>query len=225
MVAKQKKTRLSLFFLSLPPFFLRFSNCEGASEREREQSRLSTRSSRNPHSSHPPQKKKENTMPRTGLINGCTYMYTTNGRPIRFKLLRFDPVSKSHVVTSNGRGEWHINLHQMGSRVRRVRSVSKKMDTSTVYLYMCNVGENTYKVGATCAPDRRCKQIRTYTSVARMKSVVRIPAAKGSEWAKLEKAVLRRFAAHRPANGGKEVLKMTQAQAHACAGYMRAVCR
>ena len=225
MVAKQKKTRLSLFFLSLPPFA--FFKLRGrVRERERESRADSLRTSAvNRTPPIPPSQKKKKTMPRTGLINGCTYMYTTNGRPIRFKLLRFDPVSKSHVVTSNGRGEWHINLHQMGSRVRRVRSVSKKMDTSTVYLYMCNVGENTYKVGATCAPDRRCKQIRTYTSVARMKSVVRIPAAKGSEWAKLEKAVLRRFAAHRPANGGKEVLKMTQAQAHACAGYMRAVCR
>lgn len=102
---------------------------------------------------------------------------------------------------------------------------SKKMDTTTTFLYMCHVGEDTYKVGATCAPARRTKQIRTYTPMANMKLVVAVPANKGSQWAKLEKTVLRRFQDLRPANGGKEVFHMSAYQARQCVSYMKQVCR
>lgn len=158
------------------------------------------------------------------FVNGCSYVYTQHGKSHRVKLLRFDPITNRHVVTSNGgRTEHLINLHALAGRIRAVRTPTK-MDTSTVYLYMCNVGNDTYKVGATCQPERRCKQIRTYTPLAKMKSVVRIPKSRGNQWAKIEKNVLRQFAAHRPATGGREVLRLNMQQAAACSRYMRSVC-
>lgn len=157
------------------------------------------------------------------FTNGCTYQFTQYGKPITCKLLRHDPITNQHVVTTNGRDEWAINLHALGSRVRRVRPTKKKTDTSQVYLYMCTIGANTYKVGATCAPEQRRKQIRTYTPLAKMK-LFKVPPAKGARWAQLEKTVLRRFAAHRPPAGGSEVLHLTTEQATECAGYMRSVC-
>ena len=159
------------------------------------------------------------------FLNGCTYVYTQYGRAQRVKVVRFDPIANMHVVTANGRDEFNLDLHAFGDRIRAERTHNKphKLDTSQVFLYLCSIGENTYKVGATCAPERRRKQIRTYTPLAKMKSVVRIPRDKGAQWSKLEKAVLRRFAAHRPTTGGREVLRLTTQQAGACARYMRAV--
>ena len=157
------------------------------------------------------------------LVDGCTYAYKTGGKTIYVKLLRFDPITRRHVVTTDGgKNEWQLRGSSLGARVRCTKP--KKMDTSQTYLYMCNVGDNVYKIGATCAPERRRKQIWTYAPKASMKSIVKIPRARGNEWASIEKQVLHRFAAHRIPSGGKEVLRMTAQQATECAGYMRSVC-
>ena len=162
-------------------------------------------------------------MPRS-FTNGCTYAYKTQGRTIQFKLIRFDPISRRHVVTSDGRNEWQIALHSLASRVYPVRG-SKKMDTKQVYLYLCNIGDHTYKIGATCSPERRCKQIRTYTPLAKMKAVVRIPRDRGGQWSTIEKKVLRRFTTCRASSaGGREVMRFTPEEAVACAKYMRMAC-
>ena len=156
------------------------------------------------------------------FVCGCTYSYQTSGKTLHVKLLRFDPISNRYVVTTDGGAhEWQLDAKNLG---RRVRPTKKKMDTSRVYLYMCNVGPNTYKIGATCGPEQRRKQIRTYTPRAKMKSVVKLPAHRGCEWARIEKSVLRRFAAQRAADGGREVLCLTSEQASECAAFMRAVC-
>ena len=156
-----------------------------------------------------------------GIVNGCTYAYNTSGKTIHVKVVRFDPITKRHVVTSNGRSEWQVDGKRLG---RRVRQQKRKSDTSQIYLYMCNIGDTTYKVGVTCDPERRRKQINTYTPQATMKSIVKVAKTKGSQWASLEKKVLDRFATHRLSGGGKEVFRLDQTQAAACAGYMRAVC-
>lgn len=160
-------------------------------------------------------------MPSKSPTIGCTYAYANRGKTLHVKVLRYDPVSKRHVVTTDGRHEWQIDAKFLGSRVRPTRT---KTDTRTVFLYMCNIGKDTYKVGATCTPERRCKQIRTYTPYAKMKSLVKVPTSKGSQWAKLESSVLRRFRTMRPATGGREVLRLTAEQATECAQYMRSVC-
>lgn len=154
------------------------------------------------------------------VVQGCTYAYKCSGKTIPVKVVRFDPITKRHVVTSNGGHEWQATASHFGARIR---SSKKKTDTDRVFLYMCHIGPNTYKVGATCAPERRRKQIRTYTPLAKMKSVVKLPAERGRDWAKIEKSVLRRFASHRTAEGGREVLKLTATEAGECARYMRSV--
>ena len=156
------------------------------------------------------------------IVNGCTYAYKSSGKTLHVKVLRFDPIARRHIVTSNnGRTEWSILSSSLG---RRVRPTKRKMDTDKVYLYMCSIGKDTYKLGVTCDPERRRKQIKTYTPTAQMKSVVRMAAHKRGDWAQVEKAVLRRFAAHRAATGGKEVFCLDRSQASACAGFMKSVC-
>lgn len=154
------------------------------------------------------------------LVQGCTYAYQSSGKTIHVKYVRYDPITRRHMVTSNGTHEWQANARHFGARVRPTK---KKTNTDRVFLYMCHIGPNTYKVGATCAPEQRRKQIRTYTPLAKMKSLVKLPAERGRDWAKIEKSVLRRFASHRAAEGGREVLKLTAAQAGECARYMRSV--
>lgn len=112
----------------------------------------------------------------------------------------------------------------ISSRLVRRTPIKKNKLVKDVYLYLCHVGKDTYKMGATKHPEQRRKQIRTYTPQAKMHSVVRLPANKGSQWSKLETAVLRRFAACRTEGGGREVLRLDGRQAAACVRYMRSVC-
>lgn len=135
------------------------------------------------------------------------------------KLVRYDAIERAHVVTLNGR-EMRLDLARMRS-VKPVRA-SRKTDTTHVYLYLCDIGAGCFKVGATCAPERRRVQIRTYAQRARMRAVVKLPPAKGAEFRRCERAVLDAFAAHR-VEGGKEVLRLTHAQADDCVARMRRV--
>ena len=111
------------------------------------------------------------------------------------------------------------------SRTLRKKKSSTKTDTSRVYLYVCHLGGDNWKVGATCDPNRRCNQIRTCAPAAKMTSLVKIPMGKGAEWSKLETKVLRKYADKRSSpTGGREVFTMTAGEAKQCVGFMRKVC-
>lgn len=113
-------------------------------------------------------------------------------------------------------------LRSMDHRMRK--GGSKKTDTRKCYLYMCDIGAGNYKIGVSCAPQRRVRQIRTYTPVARMASIVRIPDHKGKEWSRIESSVLRRFDAHRHSGGGREVFRLSKQKAMEATQVMREVC-
>lgn len=158
-------------------------------------------------------------MPR--MTKGCTYEFKKNGgTSVRVKLVGYDPVSKFHIVSKNGK-ESRLNMKSLNG-LKAVRT-SRKTDTTNVYLYMCDIGNNTYKLGATCSPERRQKQISTYAPRAAMKTVVRLPSEKGADWTKFEKKVLNQFASFRPSGGGREVVRLGQEDAARCATFMRSV--
>lgn len=161
------------------------------------------------------------------IVNGCSYEVTRRGKTERLRVKAWDPIARMHVVVSENGRETRLDLAALGSRLRAVRARRhrpRKTDTQHTYLYLCSLGPNTYKVGASSAPQRREREIRTYAPVAKMRTVVRVPSEKGSQWATLEREVLRRFEQHRPRDGGREVLRLSPDQADECAGWMREVC-
>ena len=146
-------------------------------------------------------------MARSSFINGCTYQFKNNGQLVRVKVVGYDPIDKVHIVTHNGR-ESRLNLKAMNARLTSRRCASKKSSTKDVYLYVCDLGSGQYKFGATSNPKNRAQQIKTYSSRAKMISLTKLPAHKGSQWHSLESTVLRRFAGHRSGDGGREVFKL-----------------
>ena len=157
-------------------------------------------------------------MPR--FTKGCTYQYTKNGAPMRVKLVGYDPIYKMDIVSQNG-NETRLNLKALPN-VKAVRT-SRKTDTKNVYLYLCDIGGGNYKIGATCSPDKRIKQISTYAPKAVMKAVVRLPSNKGSQWTKHEKKVLDQFKGFRTGGGGREVVSFQSKDVSDCASFMRSV--
>ena len=135
-----------------------------------------------------------------------------------------NPVDGMHTLTVNGK-TIRMNL-KTASSVRRRRGAQPKKKTSTedVYLYLCEIGDGLFKVGVSASPQRRRKQIRTYTSKATMRAVARIPSHRSAAFRSFEKQVLARFAHGRTAAGGTEVLKLRPKEAADCAGYMRSIC-
>ena len=137
-------------------------------------------------------------MPR--FTKGCTYQYTKNGAPMRVKLVGYDPIYKMDIVSQNG-NETRLNLKALPN---------------------VKAGGN-YKIGATCSPEKRIKQISTYAPKAVMKAVVRLPSNKGSQWTKHEKKVLDQFKGFRTGGGGREVVSVQSKDVSDCASFMRSV--
>ena len=163
----------------------------------------------------------------TKFVNGCTYEFEQHGRPVRVKLLHYDPIARAHVILSNGQ-ESRLDMHALGARVKRARTMLTKKPSNSadgVYLYMVSLGSNAYKVGVSTNPERRRKQIRTCAPLAKLQSVVRMPTHKTAQWSKLEGRVLKKFSHLRAVGGGREVLRMSARQASDCADFMKAVCK
>lgn len=149
---------------------------------------------------------------------GCTYDVQVRGRAVRIKLLRYDPIDRIHIVTAPHGREMRFPLNS----TVRTRVASKKTDTRCVFLYLCDIGNCCFKLGATSDPDRRCKQIRTYAPKAAMRA--RFKVATGTAFRKYEKAVLSRFAhAVQGKSGGREVLHLSRHDVGACIEHMRRV--
>ena len=156
---------------------------------------------------------------RNGIVIGCMYDISHAGWSGRVTALRYDDIDRTYVVRHKTR-EMRLDLHKL-TNVKRARSKCLKTDTSHVYLYMCDIGGGCYKIGASSAPDRRRKQIRTYAQQARMRAVVRV--RNGQAFRRYEKTVLDRYRSHRVV-GGKEVLRLTAGQANDCVNYMHSIC-
>ena len=148
------------------------------------------------------------------ILAGRVYKVRMGRRDVRVKVLRYDPVDKTHVVAHRGK-ETRLDF-RTASRVSRV--VRPKTDTSTVHLYLCDIGGGCYKLGASSDVERRRKQIRTCAAKAEMRAVV--PLRDGARFRACEKAVLGAFAVDR--GGGTEVLRLDGAQdVRRCVAAMR----
>ena len=133
---------------------------------------------------------------------GRVYEFKHMGATQRVKVVAYDPVDRMHVVRRLQTGkESRLDLVKLAATraivarregSRRLSTVAKKVDTRRgVFLYVCRLAPNTYKLGASCDPSRRLKQIQTYNPAACMVKTTHIPPHKGAQWSALEQAVLR----------------------------------
>ena len=131
------------------------------------------------------------------IIDGCSYRLSYNNKPIEIKVLRHDPISGEYVILHGGK-EKMMNLGRMTSKLQRVRpSLSKKTDTTHVFLYLCQLSDGKYKIGVSANPRRRLEEIQTIDPKAKMIHVVGIPSARGTMWRSFERKVHRKFSSHR----------------------------
>jgi hypothetical protein len=147
---------------------------------------------------------------------GRIYEFEHMGATQKVKVVSYDPVDKMHVVrrTESGK-ESRLDFAKL-ARTRaivsrrdgsgRLSTKACKLDTHRgVFLYICRLGANTYKLGASCDPARRLKQIQTCNPGARMVKTTRIPPHKGAQWSALEQAVLSACTQSRTKGAGREV--------------------
>lgn len=164
-------------------------------------------------------------MRRHDVATGCSYSISKKRGGVttttHVKVLDYNPVDNQHTILCNGKVQ-RMDLSRY-SRVERKRTPPKKTSTESVYLYLCDIGNGSYKIGASACPERRRKQIRTFCSKASMVATVRIPRNKSASFRSFEKDVLQRFAHARTA-GGTEVLRLGRCEADTCASYMRSIC-
>lgn len=156
---------------------------------------------------------------RQKLVNGCTYEITTGTVSNVVRVLDHNPVDGLHTVIVDGK-TLRIDLSKALVRRHRTR---KKTSTNDVYLYMCDLGNGLFKIGASASPQRRQKQIKTCSGRAVMRATARIPTQQSAAFRSFEKAVLQRFA-HAKTAGGTEVLRLTSYEASDCATFMRSIC-
>ena len=161
----------------------------------------------------------------TTFVPGCTYEFSNGNRLVRVKVLHFDAISNYHVVAHEDGRESRLELNKMRNvtKVRRNRNDKINTRDAGTFLYMCDVGAGFYKVGCSSNPTKRSKQIRTCAPLARMLHTFRIKDSKASTWSKCEQIILKHFAQHRSAHGGREVFKMRPSVVQDCARMMRKV--
>ena len=80
-------------------------------------------------------------------------------------------------------------------------------------------------MGASSDPERRRKQIRTYSRKAKLHGVVCLPENEGGNFRSYEKHVLNRFSDPRKSEGGTEVLRLRPEEADTCLQYMKMICK
>lgn len=155
-----------------------------------------------------------------GFQKGCSYQIKTGGRTLVARVQEYNPVDRYHAVTVDGRT---VRMDLSKATVRRRRAASKKTSTRDVYLYLCELGGGLYKIGVSASPQRREKQIKTYSGKAKMRTTARIPSHKSAAFRSFEKAVLERFA-HGRTSGGTEVLRLSAKDVTDCSSFMRSIC-
>jgi hypothetical protein len=159
-------------------------------------------------------------MKRTpSLVKGSFYEISHRDRVRRAKYSGYDSVGKHQIFQCEGR-EMRLD-RKATSSVKRLRTT--KSDTTRTYLYVCSLGGGVYKIGASCDPERRRKQIRTYAQKATMVAVVPLPRERGRHFRSYESAVLGRFAAER-VQGGTEVLRLSPQRLADCVRAVRSEC-
>lgn len=153
------------------------------------------------------------------LVKGCSYQLAQRNRVRRVTYVGYDPIGKQELFRSEGRD---LRLdRKAASLVKRLRVT--KTDTARTFVYLCSLGGGVFKVGATCDPERRRKQIRTYAQQASMVAVVPLPRDRGRHFRSYESAILRHFAAER-VRGGTEVLRLTPQRLADCVRAVRSEC-
>ena len=162
-----------------------------------------------------------NTMTKPNVFNGCSYkVHHADGTTDVVRILGYNAIDRLHQVVCNGK-QMRMNLAKC--TISKHRPVSKKTSTQDIYLYLCDIGNSLYKIGVSGSPDRREKQIRTYSGKAIMRTTARIPTKKSAAFRSFEKAVLERFS-HGRTSGGTEVLRLNSKEVDACSAFMKAIC-
>ena len=132
-----------------------------------------------------------------------------------------NPVDGLVPVLSDGR-EMRVDMRQY--RAVRTRRPVRARVGPRVYLYLCHIGANAYKLGASAAPELRRRAIRTHARDARMLIKARLPAHQTRRFPSFEKAVLREFQHCTSRRGGTEVLTLMPSEVEDCKRAIRAVC-
>ena len=87
---------------------------------------------------------------------GCVYTLCTNRRTVAtVKILDYNPIDKMHKVARIDNMENTTNECLKHYTLHRNRGTNK---SSSVYLYMCDIGNGFYKLGVSCSPSNRCNQ-------------------------------------------------------------------
>ena len=157
------------------------------------------------------------------ILNGCSYDVAPvkGAAEMNVKIVGYNSVDGMHTIVYNAK-TMRVDMSRY-SAIKRSRKGNNKTSTKDVFLYLCDLGQGLYKIGVSASPERRQKQIKTYSGHALMRKTVRIPSHKSAEFRTFEKAVLTTFA-HGRTSGGTEVLKLSNSDADACASFMQTIC-
>lgn len=158
-----------------------------------------------------------NTTYKCERANGaCTYV----------RVLAYDPVERRYQIqTKAGTQYFNPSAYARLTPVReaRARGTIAKTRAAAVSLYLLHLGNDTYKVGCTNDVARRVRQARTWAPDVRVVAKRTIPSHTSAQWRRFERALLeevREGQAPRP-TGGREVVRLTHAQADRAAQTLR----
>ena len=129
-------------------------------------------------------------------------------------VLKYNPIDMQYDVYRADYPENIVRISLKGRITRKIKS--KKTATHRMFIYLCKIGDNIYKLGISCCPHKRCKQIKTYAPIAKMifTHVVH------NDWFIHERRLLEIFKLNKT-KGGNEVLRLNLSDVKKCIQYMK----
>ena len=155
--------------------------------------------------------------PTVNIKEGCFYTFQSRNETILVRVLEKNKVDNLHIVLHEGR-EKRMDL----KRVKSLRRVTRKSDPSTMFLYLCDIGGGHYKLGITSCPQRRRREIKTYTRRATFLFLKRLKD--GCSARDYEKVVLNLFSKQISKEGGREVMRLDSKMLIQCKRVMKHIC-
>ena len=154
---------------------------------------------------------------------GCTYeLRTARGAVLGVARVLGPPNPVDGLVPVVFHGQ-EMRLDMCRYRAVRVRR-GRKTSTDQVYVYLCKIGPGVYKLGASAAPERRRRELRTCARDACMLVTARLPHHESRSFRAFERHVLDEFAHCKTRRGGSEVLLLSPSEVQACKACIYTVC-
>ena len=150
------------------------------------------------------------------IKEGCFYTFQNRNKRTLVRVLEKNKVDNLHLVLHDG-VEKRMDLNRVG----RLRRVSRKSDPSNMFLYLCDIGSGCYKVGITSCPQRRRKEIRTYTRKANFICLYKLKDVSNAR--EYEKMILELFSKQISEEGGREVLELNPSMLNTCRRHMKSI--